>query len=408
MNIEANVSSVETNPSLRRPLKRFKVLDLTHARAGPVAVRQLSDWGAQVRRVERVEATQVADDTVGKRSNGDFQNLHRNKRSISLDLKTPAGVAVFMKLAADSDVIVENMRADVKHRLGIDYESVRKVNPRIVYGSISGYGQDGPYRDRGGVDQIAQGIGGLMSVTGVPGHGPLRVGIAIADITSGMFMAQGILVALLEREATGQGTWVKTSLLQATIAMLDNQAMRYLVGGYVPKPVGNNHPTGVPGGTYECANGQWINVSASSQRLFARFCEAMSLQHLMTDSRFILTADRRNNADDLRAIVRARLKERPSQDWIDKLNAVGVPCGPVLNIEQVFDDPQVKHMKVAQTLAHPTMGSIRLVGSPIDIEGASKEFELPTPDIGEHSDAILAELGYGAAEIAELHRQGVI
>jgi formyl-CoA transferase len=265
---------------------------LTHARAGPIAVRQLSDWEAEIRRVERVESEQISEDLVGRRHDGDFQNLHRNKRSISLDLKSSLGREIFMKLVMDADVLVENMRPDVKFRLGIDYDAIRKVNPKIVYGSISGYGQDGPYGHRGGVDQIAQGIGGLMSITGLPGHGPLRVGIAISDITAGMFLAHGILMALLDREVTGDGTWVQTSLLQAMVSMLDNQAMRYLVGGHVPFAVGNNHPSGVPMGTFLTAGDDYVNIAASTQRLFPRFCKATNLQHLVTDKKFSSVASR--------------------------------------------------------------------------------------------------------------------
>jgi formyl-CoA transferase len=392
----------------RRPLKRFKVLDLTHARAGPVAVRQLSDWGADVCRVEPTASMQLKDDLVGKRHSGDFQNLHRNKRSIGLDLKSPRGRQIFIKLLHDADVLVENMRPDVKYRLGVDYEAVHKVNPRIVYGSISGYGEDGPYGKRGGVDQIAQGIGGLMSITGLPGQGPLRVGIAIADIAAGMFLANGILAALLDREVTGVGTWVRTSLLQSMVAMLDGQAMRYLVDGHVPSAVGNDHPTGVPMGTFQTAGDEYINIAASSQRLFGRFCEAAGLQHLITDEKFSSVSARSKNADELRSIIALRLRLCSAKEWVERLNAAGVPCGPVLNIEQVFDDPQVRHLRVTRPVQHPTMGKIDLLASPLEIEGASKELEKSTPEIGEHSKEILSELGYDMADIQRFYEEGVI
>jgi len=401
----------EQNPPVkgtRRPLRRFRVLDLTHARAGPVAVRQLSDWGADVLRIERVESTQVSDDLIGRRDSGDFQNLHRNKRSLSLNLKSPEGREIFLKLARDADVVVENMRADVKFRLGIDYETLKKLNPSIVYGSISGYGQDGPYAQWAGVDQIAQGIGGLMSVTGLPGQGPLRVGIAIADITAGIFLAQGILVALLDREVSGEGTWVKTSLLQAQIAMLDGQAMRWLGDGHLPAAVGNDHPTGVPMGTFEAAGGEHMNLAASSQRLFVRFCKAADLEHLLTDPRFATGADRRRNAAELKALVAARLRERTAQEWSKILNSVGVPCGPILNIKQVFEDAQVRHLKVTRSVHHPSKGELPLLASPIDIAGASKDIEAPTPEIGQHTEEVLAGLGYTAAQIADFRTQGVI
>ena len=247
----------------RLPLSRFKVLDLTAARSGPTTVRQFGDWGTQVIRIERPPSGGGQEEEIaGKRDGFDFQNLHRNKRSLTLDLKSPTGKDIFMRLAKEADVIVENMRANVKHRLGIDYEAVRTVNPRIVYGSISGFGQEGPYADRPGVDQIIQGVGGLMSITGLPGQGPVRTGIAITDLAAGGFLAQAILIALLDRETTGQGAWVRTSLLESQIALLDFQAARWLINGSVPKSTGNDHPTSVPTGVFATSNGH-INTRST-------------------------------------------------------------------------------------------------------------------------------------------------
>src|SRR5512147_2599763 len=252
------------------PLSRFTVLDLTHARAGPTAVRQLADWGAKVIKIEPPGSP--ANDITGSRREGfDFQNLHRNKRSLALNLKSPDGKAIFMKLAEKADVIVENFRSEVKYRLGVDYESVKKVNPRIVYGSISGFGQSGPYAKRPGVDQIAQGMGGLMSITGLPGQGPVRVGIPIDDLCAGILLAQGILVALIEREATGEGKWVHTSLLEAMLSMLDFQASRWLMSGEIPPQAGNNHPTGIPTGVFGTKDGH-INIAAAGDEIYERFC----------------------------------------------------------------------------------------------------------------------------------------
>src|SRR3954453_20334016 len=235
------------------PLDGFTVLDLTAHRAGPTAVRQLADWGADVIKIEMPD--EHTDATGSRRDGPDFQNLHRNKRSLSLNLKSKEGLAIFMKLAEKADVVVENFKSTVKHRLGVDYEAVKKINPRIVYGSISGFGQDGPYEGRAGVDQIAQGMGGLMSITGHPGGGPIRVGIAINDTSAGLLLANGIVLALLDRERTGEGQVVSTSLIEAQIYMLDFQAARYLMAGEIPRQEGNNHPTGIGTGTFQTSDG---------------------------------------------------------------------------------------------------------------------------------------------------------
>ena len=251
------------------PLARFKVIDLTRVRAGPTAVRQLADWGAEVIKVESPEGDAGMG---GERHGPDFQNLHRNKRSMTLNLKSPEGVAILKRLVQGADVLVENYRPDVKFRLGIDYETLRPINPRLVYASISGFGQDGPYRERPGFDQIAQGMGGLMSITGLPGQGPVRVGIPVADLTAGIFCAMGILVALLEREQSGEGQWVQSTLLAAQIAMLDFQAARWMIGHEVPGQAGNDHPTSIPTGVFQTADG-YINIGAAGEAIYRRFCK---------------------------------------------------------------------------------------------------------------------------------------
>src|SRR5256712_2600758 len=281
------------------PLSRFKVLDLTRARAGPTCVRQLVDWGAQAIKIE-MPGGRTGDGMGGNRHGFDFQNLHRNKRSMTLNLRDPEGVAIFKRLVREADVVVENYRPDVKRRLGIDYETLRTINPRIIYGSISGFGQSGPYRDRPGVDQIAQGMGGLMSITGIPGQGPVRVGIPIADLCSGIFLAQGILVALLEREVTGEGKWVHTSLLEAMLSMLDFQASRWLMSGEIPPQAGNNHPTGIPTGVFETRDGH-INIAAGGDEIYSRLCHAIERPDLLTDARFATPRARSADRDVLMA-----------------------------------------------------------------------------------------------------------
>jgi crotonobetainyl-CoA:carnitine CoA-transferase CaiB-like acyl-CoA transferase len=390
----------------RLPLSRFKVLDLTHARAGPTAVRHLADWGAQVIKIERPSSEQ-REGLGGARNGFDFQNLHRNKRSMTLDLKSEAGKAIFFRLAEHADVIVENMRAAVKHRLGIDYEAVRKVNPRIVYGSISGFGQDGPYGKRAGVDQIAQGMGGLMSITGLPGQGPVRVGIPIADLTAGGFLAQGILIALLDREVTGEGRWVHTSLLEAQIAMLDFQATRWLIKGEIPPQAGNDHPTGIPTGLFPTVDGQ-INIAASGQGIWERFCRTMKLEHFISDPRFAASEARSKNRHELNALIAEATKGRKSEELIVLLNEAGVPCGPVYTIDKVFADPQVTHLGIAQPLEHPKLGRLNLVAQPNNLSGVSKAFRAPTPELGEHTGEVLREIGCSDAEIAGLRDKRVI
>ena len=334
-------------------LARFTVLDLTRARSGPTAVRQLADWGANVIKIELPDSGDGDDGIGGARSGPDFQNLHRNKRGITLDLKTPGGIGVFKRLADRADVIVENFRPDVKTRLGIDYDTLSKTNPKLVYASISGFGQTGPYAKRPGFDQIAQGMGGLMSITGLPGQGPVRVGIPIADLTSGLFLANGILTALLEREVSGKGQWVTTSLLQAQIFMLDFQASRWVNAGEVPGQAGNNHPTSIPTGVFATSDGH-INIAASGQAIYGRLCEAIGAPELITNADFATSKERLKNRDRLNDEIGRRLAKQTSAHWVETLNKAGVPSGPIYKIDQVFADEQVKHVGIVQTIARET------------------------------------------------------
>jgi len=376
-------------------LSRFTVVDLTRVRSGPTCVRQLADWGANVIKVEN-----PGEDDFSARHDPDFQNLHRNKRSITLNLKEPAAVEVLKRLVARADVVVENYRPDVKTRLGIDYESLKKVNPRLVYTSISGFGQDGPYRDRPGVDQIAQGMGGLMSVTGEPGKGPMRVGIPIADLTAGLFAAIGTLTALLEREVSGEGQWVHTSLLEAQIFMLDFQAARWLMGNEVPQQVGNDHPTGVPTGTFKTSDGH-INIAPTAP-MWKKFCTAMGLDDKAEHPDFATPKARRDHRAQVHKMIEDVTVKKSSADWIALLNEAGIPCGPIYSIDQTFADPQVRHLGIAKTVTSPKLGEIAMNAQPVTLSRTKSALAVSAPEQGEHIDEVLDWLGYSADEIAAL------
>jgi crotonobetainyl-CoA:carnitine CoA-transferase CaiB-like acyl-CoA transferase len=391
------------SPSAAGPLSRFKVLDLTRVRSGPTAVRQFADWGADVL---MVEARDQPGDLLS-RDGSDFQNLNRNKRSIGLNLKSPAGREVLYRLVARSDLLVENFRPGVTRRLGFDYATLHALNPRLVYASISGFGQEGPYAGRPGYDQIAQGMGGLMTVTGEPGGLPLRAGIAVADSSAGLYCAIGALTALIEREVTGIGRWVTTSLLQAQIAMMDFQAARYLADGTVPEQTGNHHPTAGPMGLFATADGT-VNIGAADTSLLARFCKVAGAEWILSDERFANPAARRKNRRALDEEVERITRTRSSNYWIEALNGVGVACGPVYRMDEMFADPHVRSLAMAKPIEHGRLGTIKVIGQPFDLSGAQAVYERPAPDLGEDTDSVLAELGYSLGQVAELRRDGTV
>ncbi len=387
------------------PLSGLLVLDLTLARAGPTCVRHLADWGADVIRIEPPPTG--AEDIAGARHGFDFQNLHRNKRAMHLNLKDPKGHEAFMRLVKTADVVVENMRAQVKHRLEVAYDDVRAVNPRIVYGSISGFGQDGPYGPRAGVDQIAQGMGGLMSITGLPGQGPVRVGIPIADLTAGNLLALGIMMALYDRERTGVGRWVTTSLLEAQVFMLDFQASRWLMAREVAPQAGNDHPTGIPTGVFPTSDGH-INIAASSARLWERFCEAIGRPDWKTKEAWRTQKGRSAERGAINAAIGEITRTKPAAHWIELFEGAGIPCGPIYTIDQVFADPQVEHLGMARPMTSPAIGETEVVASAINISGFSKDVRTPTPEAGSATDEVLRSVGYSEREIAEMRSKGVV
>ena len=385
-------------------LSHFTVLDLTRVRSGPTCVRQLADWGANVIKIETPSSASA--DMGGARDGSDFQNLHRNKRSMVLNLKDPEGVKIFKRMAETADVIVENYRPDVKFRLGIDYETIRALNPRIVYASISGFGQDGPLSTRPGFDQIAQGMGGLMSITGVPGEGPMRVGIPIADLTAGGFAAQGVLLALLGREKSGKGQWVQTSLLQAQIAMLDFQAARWLMDGDVPKQAGNDHPTSIPTGVFDTLDG-YINIAVAGQHIWLRLKEALADSRLDADI-YDEGKSRSNHRKSLNALINENTRLDTVTNWIDRLNTIGVPCGEINTIDKVFESPQVQHLGIARDMVSQERGAGQIVGQPIIMSDAVAAIRRPPPTKGEHTTEILSEFGFDETEIAAFDAKGTI
>src|SRR6266403_1431107 len=366
-------------PHASQALSRFTVLDLTRVRSGPTCVRQLADWGANVIKIDALLEDATGEQPGGPRHGSDFQNLHRNKRAMTLNLKDPKGLDVFNRLVEKADVVVENFRPDVKGKLGIDYESLRKVNPRIVYGSISGFGQDGPYHKRPGFDQIAQGMGGLMSVTGAPGEGPMRVGIPVADLTAGLFCAIGILTALLERDVSGEGQWVQTSLLQAQIFMLDFQTS----DGY-------------------------INIATTGGRIWERCAQAIGAPELLTNPDYATAPSRSKNRDALNAAIGKLTAKKSTETWVSELNAAGVPCGPIYAIDQMFEDAQVKHLGIAQVVPYEDDRHIRLVGQPVTLSRTPSRMSSRPPEFGEQTEEVLAEFGFGQDEIADLRQRKVV
>jgi formyl-CoA transferase len=387
-----------------RALSHIKVIDLARARSGPTAVRQLSEMGAQVIKVEAPDAN---DDGTGERHGFDFQNIHPNKRSLTLNLKHPEARGVLLRMVEGADVLVENFRPDVKHRLRIDYETLSEVNPRLVYGSISGFGQTGPYRERPGLDQIAQGLSGLMTVNGEPGRGPMRVGLPVADLTAGFMLAHGIVCALLERERSGRGQWVHTSLLQANIRLMEFQAARYLMTGEVPGQAGNYHPISEPTGVYRASDGSLI-IQAGGQVMFRRLCEALEAPELVRDTRFTNGRQRLKHRPQLTVEIEQRLATRTATEWVTRLTEFGVPAGPVLNVEQCFANEQVKTLPVIAEVDHPLLGRERLLGPGVNMERTQPGICSAAPEYGQHTDEILAELGYGQDAISRFHKDGVV
>ena len=389
------------------PLSRFIVLDLTRVRSGPTAVRQFADWGADVIKIEAPENIDASKGMGGVRDGPDYQNIHRNKRGITINMKEPNGVSVFLRLVEKADVVVENFRPGVLKRLGIDYEILKKINPAIVLTSISGFGQDGPYAKRPGFDQIAQGMGGLMSITGLPGQGPVRAGIPIADLTAGLYAAIGTMAALLECEQSGQGQWVQTSLLAAQISMLDFQAARWLMKGEVAQQAGNNHPTSIPTGVFKTLDGH-INIAANGDAIWLRLCNVLGMPDMADREEFSTGPKRSENRDAVNSEIEKCTCLETSADLIKKFNEGGIPCGPIYTIDQMFADPQVKHIQMEHPVDHTELGSFDILGQAVRMSRFMSRTGVPTPKRGQHTDEVLGEFGFRADEIADLHKLEIL
>jgi formyl-CoA transferase len=381
------------------------VIDLTQVRAGPTACRQLADWGADVIQVQMPDHMR-GDDTLGGQDGSDYQYTHRNKRSITLNLKEPEGIAILKRLIASADVVVENFRPDVKSRLGIDYDTLSKDHPGLVYASISGFGQSGPLAQRPGFDQIAQGMSGLMSVTGKAGDGPMRVGIPIADLCAGVFAAQGVLVALLERDASGKGQWLHTSLLESMIYMMDFQNSRWLIDGDIPSQAGNYHPTSIPTGVYKAKDG-YMNIAVFGSKIWERFCDILGAPEWVTDERYKDKQGRSINRDSINAEINRRLAAQDCAYWVERFNEGGVACGLINDVKGVFEEPQVQHLGIVKDVISIHHGPQKMVGQPVQLQRTPSTIVRSAPKRGEHSEEILKELGLEASELASLKSKGV-
>jgi formyl-CoA transferase len=389
------------------PLSRFTVLDLTRVRSGPTAVRQFADWGANVIKIEAPENIDASKGMGGVRDGPDYQNIHRNKRGITINMKKPDGVSLFLRLVKKADVVIENFRPGVLNRLGIDYEILKKNNPAIVLTSISGFGQDGPYAKRPGFDQIAQGMGGVMSITGLPDQGPVRTGIPIADLTAGLYAAIGTMVALLECESSGKGQWVQTSLLAAQISMLDFQAARWLMKGEVAQQAGNNHPTSIPTGVFKTLDGH-INIAATGDAIWVRLCKILEMPEMADREEFSTGPKRSENRNTINAEIEKRTCLETSANLIEKLNDGGIPCGPIYSIDEMFEDPQVKHIQMEHPVDHPELGKFNILGQAVRMNRFSSRTGVATPKRGQHTNEVLAEFGFEPDEITDLYKRDIL
>ncbi len=394
-----------------KALSGVRVLDLTRALAGPYCTLMLGDYGADVIKIEipgRGDDTRQWGPPFIRGESAYFLSINRNKRSLTLNLKEPAGREIFMKLAKGADVVVENFTPGVVDRLGIDYEAVKAVNAKIVYASISGFGQTGPYRKKPAYDQMMQGLGGIMSLTGEPDGEPQKMGIALTDIGAGMLAAYAITVALFHRERTGQGQYIDVSMLDLQVSWLTYQAGTYFATGAPPARVGAAHPNLAPYQAFMGADGKFVNVAVGNERFWGRFCKAMGRMDLVDHPKFALNRDRVNNRKELIDLLQEEFRKEDASHWVGILEEAGVPCGPINDLEDVFGDAQVNEREMRLKVQHPSAGEIDQTGIPIKFSATPGAIDAPPPELGEHSEQVLRELGYSSEDIEGLGQRKVI
>ncbi len=395
---------------MARALDGIRIIDFSKALAGPYCTMLLADMGAEVIKVEMPGS---GDDSRGwgppfiEGEAAYFLSVNRNKKSITLNLKDPKAKEIALKIIEKADIVLESNRPGVMTKLGLDYETVKKINPGIIYCSISGFGQTGPYSKRPGFDQVIQGYGGIMGLTGEKGGGPLKVGIAVTDIATGMFAATGILTALYHRERTGQGQHVDASMLDGQVSWLTYQAGRYLASGNVPQRIGSAHPLIVPYQDFEASDG-FINIAAGNDNLWKKFCAVTDLSDIADDPKFATNPKRVENRDEVVEIVSKKINTKTMQEWLDILNDAGVPCGPIYTVDQIFNDPQVLAREMLVEVDHPKCGKIQVTGSPIKLSETPAEITTHPPMLGEHNSSILQEFGFSEEDITKLKEDKVI
>lgn len=398
--------------NMEGPLSGVRVLDLSRVLAGPFATMMLGDLGAEV---IKVEMPGTGDDTRQwgppflEGESAYFLSINRNKKSIALNLKNARAREIALKLAQTSDIAIENFTPGTAKRLGLDYEALKRINPKIIYCSISGFGQDGPYRDWPSYDIAMQGMGGFMSITGEPDRPPIRIGVAVSDIISGMYATIAILAALRARDQIGKGQWIDISLLDSTVSVMTYMAGNYFATGRNPRPAGSSHPTIVPYQAFKCMDGSYLIVAVGNDRHWELMCKAVQAENLLKDSKFTHNADRVRHRGELIPQLEKIYSSKPRQEWFKILTDAGVPCGPVYTMSEIFADPQVLHRGMLLEMSHPKAGKVRLIGNPIKFSETQVQIRTPPPLLGESTDEVLKKLlNYSDEDIKKLREEGAI